>query len=221
MPTLRAKRKHQEPDADVGVTPYRAILHPALFVAMLSLFWRSFSKDGEPSADFSLMPDIMVAPDKVERGSMDTSGRESVRFIKYLENGFAVVVEKEQKNSPDDLETITMWADKSIGGANARTSVRPLQSTSQPANTQNGADAVTVISDSDIAKIRKDADIEVVDYLGGLAGADIIIRIREFWILKIAYYICDEIQVSIVEVIHGIHPKSVNCCLDFLFLVKP
>ena len=42
----------------------------------------------------------------------------------------------------------------------------------------------------------------------------------KFGILEIINFLCDEIQVSIVEVIHGINPKSVNGCLDFLFLIN-
>ena len=109
-------------------------------------------------SDFELMPDIMVAPDMIEKGSLDASGRESIRFIKNLSNGYAVVVEKEQKNSPDDLETITMWAEKSSRVADARSRKRPLQSTSEPTTVADGTNVVTVISDSDIAKIRKDAE---------------------------------------------------------------
>ena len=96
-------------------------------------------------SDFALMPDVMVAPDKVERGSTDATNRESVRFIKNLSNGIVVVVEKEQKNSPDDMETITMWANKSSGVADAR-------------NASPAIDALDVISDNDVAKIKKDAE---------------------------------------------------------------
>jgi len=32
-------------------------------------------------------------------------------FYKDPENGYVIVAEKELKNSPDDMETITMWAD--------------------------------------------------------------------------------------------------------------
>lgn len=96
--------------------------------------------------DFKLAPHIMVAPDRVTRGSMDPSGRESVRFEKNLSNGVVLVVEKEQKSSPDDMDTITMWAEKSVGGADARRNTSPV------INVQN------VISDIDAAKIRKDSE---------------------------------------------------------------
>ena len=110
--------------------------------------------------DFSLAPYIMTAPDVVEKGSMDASGRESIRFKKNLSNGYAVVVEKEQKNSPDDMETITMWAELSSSNvSDARTKIRPLSSTSQPANEYRKTNARTVIiSSDDAAKIRKDAE---------------------------------------------------------------
>ena len=113
--------------------------------------------------DFSLAPYIMTAPDVVEKGSMDAAGRESIRFKKNLSNGYVVVVEKEQKNSPDDMETITMWAELSSSNvSDARTEARPLNSTSQPANESKKTNARTVIiSSDDAAKIRKDAETAI------------------------------------------------------------
>lgn len=94
--------------------------------------------------DFALAPYIMVAPDRVVKGSNDAVGRESIRFEKTLSNGVVVVVEKEQKNSPTDMDTITMWADLSgsvmHGQSPASTIVRD------------------VIATMDDAKIRKDAE---------------------------------------------------------------
>ena len=77
-----------------------------------------------------------------------------------------LVVEKEQKSSPDDMDTITMWATLSSEGADARSNKRPLQSTSQPAQvalkpTSQEAPARTVISGIDAAKIRKDAETAI------------------------------------------------------------
>ena len=108
----------------------------------------------------------MVAPDEVTRGSISVDGRESVRFEKRLSNGVVLVVEKEQKNSPDDMDTITMWAEMSSRGADARSEKRPLQSTSTPANNDleikfKQSNAVTVITSFDNAKIRKDAEIAI------------------------------------------------------------
>ena len=97
--------------------------------------------------DFALMPYIMVSPSYVERGSFDSVGSESVRFYKVLSNGYVVVVEKEQKNSPNDMETITMWAELSANVPNAR-NMRPSKSTSE----------TVTISPDDAAKIRKDAE---------------------------------------------------------------
>lgn len=97
--------------------------------------------------DFALIPYIMTAPDRVTRGSYSTDGSESVRFYKNLSNGYVVVVEKEQKNSPDDMETITMWAEISANVPNAR-NVRPSSTTSE----------TVTISPDDVAKIRKDAE---------------------------------------------------------------
>lgn len=94
--------------------------------------------------DFALAPYIMIAPDRVVKGSNGAVGRESIRFEKTLSNGVVVVVEKEQKNSPTDMDTITMWADLSgsvmHGQSPASTIVRD------------------VIATMDDAKIRKDAE---------------------------------------------------------------
>ena len=76
-------------------------------------------------------------------------------------------MEEEYKNSPNDMETINMWADMSFGGADARSKERPLHSTSQPVNVDtngtspNGANTRTVISDIDAAKIRKDTELAI------------------------------------------------------------
>ena len=110
--------------------------------------------------DAELIPYIMTAPDYVRKGSTDMTGRESVRFYKDLNNGYVVVVEKEYKDSPDDMETINMWAELSSSNvSDARTKARPLNSTSQPANEYRKTNAGTVIiSSDDAAKIRKDAE---------------------------------------------------------------
>gem|GEM_PF-4651041 len=96
--------------------------------------------------DAELIPYIMTAPDYVKKASTDASGRESIRFYKNLSNGYVVVVEKEYKNSPDDMETITMWAEKSSEATNAR------QRTVPDTHVQNA------ILSTDTAKIRKDAE---------------------------------------------------------------
>lgn len=105
----------------------------------------------------------MVAPDRVEKGSTDASGRESIRFIKNLSNGVVVVVEKEYKNSPDDMETINIWADLSSNVLDARQR-RPLSTTSE----------TVIISSDSVAKIRKDAEEAIradVEYLQKRANA--------------------------------------------------
>ena len=101
--------------------------------------------------DLELIPYIMVAPDRVEKSSTDMSGRESVRFYKDLSNGYVVVVEKEYKNSPNDMETITMWAEKSSAATNA-------QSKTAPDTLVRNA-----IRSTDVAKIRKDAETAMAD----------------------------------------------------------
>ena len=97
-------------------------------------------------ADMELIPYIMTAPDYVRRGSDDVSGRVSVRFYKELSNGYVVVAEKEYKNSPDDMETITMWAEMSDKATNAQRKTAP------DTHVQNA------ILDINAAKIRKDAE---------------------------------------------------------------
>lgn len=67
---------------------------------------------------------------------------------------------KEQKNSPNDMDTITMWATVSSLGADARYK-RPLHITSQPVYVANGTDVPevantrTVIQSFDGAKLLK------------------------------------------------------------------
>lgn len=67
---------------------------------------------------------------------------------------------KEQKNSPNDMDTITMWATVSSLGADARYK-RPLHITSQPVDVTNGTDVPevantrTVIQSFDGAKLLK------------------------------------------------------------------
>ena len=100
--------------------------------------------------DTELIPYIMTAPDYVRKGSNDM-GRESVRFYKTLSNGYVVVVEKEQKNSPDDMDTITMWAEMSSDVIDARKNASPMYH------------AQDVITSSDAAKIRKDAETAMED----------------------------------------------------------
>ncbi len=62
--------------------------------------------------DAELIPYIMVAPSYIKGGSTNITNRESVRFYKNISNGYVVVVEKEYKNSPNDMETINIWAEK-------------------------------------------------------------------------------------------------------------
>lgn len=101
--------------------------------------------------DMVLMPYIMVAPDYVRKGSEDVTGRTSVRFYKELSNGYVVVAEKEYKNSPDDMETITMWAEMSDKATNAQHIAAP------DTHVRNA------ILDIDAAKIRKDAEDAIVN----------------------------------------------------------
>ena len=100
--------------------------------------------------DTELIPYIMTAPDYITGGSTDVTGRESIRFYKNLSNGYVVVVEKEYKNSPNDMETITMWAEMSSSAAtNARRNAPDT-------HVQNA-----ILSTEDAAKIRRDAEIAI------------------------------------------------------------
>lgn len=99
--------------------------------------------------DAKLIPYIMVAPDEVKKGTIDTQGRESVKFYKTLSNGYVVVVEKEWVNSTEDLETINIWAEETLSNASLPTKDQP--STSETA----------YISRSDATKIRKDAELAI------------------------------------------------------------
>ena len=101
--------------------------------------------------DVTLAPYIMTAPDKVEKGTTDITGRESVRFYKNLSNGYVVVVEKEYKNNPDDMETITMWAEMSPAATNAQRKV------AHDTHVRNA------ILSTDAAKIRKDAENAIAE----------------------------------------------------------
>jgi len=95
-----------------------------------------------------LIPYIMVAPDSVTKGSTDVTGRESVRFYRDLSNGYVVVVEKEYKNSPDDLETITMWAELS-------------KATNARKNAPDTHVRNAILSTSDVVKIIKDGETAI------------------------------------------------------------
>ena len=111
--------------------------------------------------DMELLPYIMTAPDYVRRGSNDAAGRASVRFYKELSNGYVVVAEKEYKNSPDDMETITMWAEKSDKATNAQRNAAP------DTHVQNA------ILDIDVAKIHKDAEDAIAN--------DVKVRENRVW----------------------------------------
>ena len=111
--------------------------------------------------DMELLPYIMTAPDYVRRGSNDATGRASVRFYKELSNGYVVVAEKEYKNSPDDMETITMWAEKSDKATNAQRNAAP------DTHVQNA------ILDIDVAKIHKDAEDAIAN--------DVKVRENRVW----------------------------------------
>ena len=127
-------------------------------------------------ADFELIPYIMTAPSYVRKGTSDKTDRESIRFYKELGNGYVVVAEKEYKNSPNDMETITMWAELSSSEAtNARRNAPDT-------HVQNA-----ILSTEDAAKIRKDAETAIENDVNLReqrvfhgAGADITDHVRFF-----------------------------------------
>ena len=109
---------------------------------------RKVGKQDIPILDeyYMLIPYIMVAPDRIEKGSDDLS-MESVKFIKKLSNGDLIVVEKESINNPDVFETINMWGKLSdvVNAKSPNIHVRNV-----------------LISTSDVAKIIKDAELSII-----------------------------------------------------------
>ena len=106
----------------------------------------------------------MTAPDRIIKGNTDITGREGIRFYKNLSNGYVLVVEREYKNSPNDMETITMWAEKSSAATNARSQ-------------KNAPDTLVrnAIRSTDIAKIQKDAEAAISGEEKLLYDKDVII----------------------------------------------
>ena len=68
----------------------------------------------------SLIPYILTAPDKISMGSIDSKGCASIKYTKTLSNGLVLVVEKENKNNPLVMETVTMWAELESNVSDAR-----------------------------------------------------------------------------------------------------
>lgn len=60
------------------------------------------------------MPYIMSSPTRVVKGNRAANGTESVRYEKELSNGIVVVVEREGRFDVENMENITMWAEKSL-----------------------------------------------------------------------------------------------------------
>ena len=100
--------------------------------------------------DIALMPYIMAAPTRVVKGSMSANGTESVRYEKDLGNGVVVVVEREGRFDVEDMENITMWANK-----------KPATNVTVAAKASHSTSETIVISEADAAKIRKDAETAI------------------------------------------------------------
>lgn len=100
--------------------------------------------------DIALMPYIMAAPTRVVKGNMAANGTESVRYEKDLENGVVVVVEREGRFDVEDMENITMWANK-----------KPATNVTVATKTSHSTSETIVISEADAAKIRKDAETAI------------------------------------------------------------
>ena len=97
--------------------------------------------------DFALMPYIMFSPTRVVKGSTATNGTESVRYEKDLSNGIVIVVEREGRFDVEDMENITMWAQK-----------KPATNVTVAQGASHSTSETIVISEADAAKIRKDAE---------------------------------------------------------------
>ena len=89
----------------------------------------------------------MAAPTKVVKGSTAVNGTESVRYEKELENGYVVVVEREGRFDVEDMGNITMWAQK-----------KPATNVTVATRTSHSTSETIVISETDVAKIKKDAE---------------------------------------------------------------
>ena len=100
--------------------------------------------------DIALMPYIMAAPTRVVKGNMAANGTESVRYEKDLENGVVVVVEREGRFDVEDMENITMWANK-----------KPATNVTVATKTSHSTSETIVISEADAAKIRKYAETAI------------------------------------------------------------
>jgi hypothetical protein len=115
------------------------------------------------SEDIALLPYIMGAPDRVEKGNPDVRGVESVRYYKNLSNGYVVVVEREGSFSDNDMEAITMWAETkshSPYAANARNN-RPSPERLNPNGFNQPTRQPLTIVPNDATKIRKDFESAV------------------------------------------------------------
>ena len=97
--------------------------------------------------DIALMPYIMSAPTRVVKGSTAANGTESVRYEKDLANGVVIVVEREGRFDVEDMENITMWAQK-----------KPATNVTVAKKASHSTSETIVISEADAAKIRKDAE---------------------------------------------------------------
>ncbi|GHT33111.1 hypothetical protein FACS189434_06470 [Bacteroidia bacterium] len=124
--------------------------------------------------DIALIPYIMGAPDRIEKRPSDSKGRESIRYIKDINNGKIVVVEREISPDNGKMENITMWATKNhstgansanLKGTSAYTPETPTGKNDKPSsyatNVRNNRPSperpnTLTISQNDAAKIRKD-----------------------------------------------------------------
>ena len=102
--------------------------------------------------DIALMPYIMAAPTRVVKGSMAANGTESVRYEKDLGNGVVIVVEREGRFDVEDMENITMWAQK-----------KPATDVTVAQRASHSTSETIVISEADAAKIRQDAEAAIAE----------------------------------------------------------
>lgn len=107
-------------------------------------------KDSIPlrKEDVALMPYIMASPDRIEKGNPQTAGVESIKYIKHLSNGVVVVVEREGRFDVEDMEQITMWANKK--------SLSPYDVYAPASSASHATSETLVISPKDTTKIMQD-----------------------------------------------------------------
>ncbi|MDR2562506.1 MAG: hypothetical protein LBC98_01025, partial [Prevotellaceae bacterium] len=103
--------------------------------------------------DFPLMPYIMYAPDRIEKGTTE-NGRESIKYYKNLSDGYVVVVEREGVETKSDMENINMWGED-------KKSQSPYVAYAPNNRASRRTPKTLIISPTDVAKIMQDFDTAI------------------------------------------------------------